>query len=245
MTADSQFTSQYERKSMTVDLRYAARIKQSMDLFGEALQAYSQGDASPFYLQDSSGQLFETDLSRYFRLPSQLSKLERKLISLAYGQILDVGCGTGNYIPLLERRGRVLGIDISSRVIEVARQRGCKCCKVADMLSFETRRKYDTITLLGNGLGIGGTVRGTKRLLARLSGLLKEDGQILAIGRRVVRGKFVVLQLRPVWRQKVGARFGWIHMSRDLLSDMCLRVGLHLSVVYGNQHYFLLKMTKN
>ena len=38
------------------------------------------------------------DLSRYFRKTNQLSELERKLISLSYGDILDVDCGTGNYI---------------------------------------------------------------------------------------------------------------------------------------------------
>ena len=74
------------------------KTKQAMDLLGEALKAYSRGDRDSFYLRDGSGELFRLDLSRYFRKANQISKLERKLISLSYGDILDVGCGTGNYI---------------------------------------------------------------------------------------------------------------------------------------------------
>jgi len=219
--------------------------KQSTDVFGEALLAYFQGDRSPFYLRDLSGRLFETDLSRYFRTTTRLSRLERKLISLAHGDILDVGCGTGNYLPLLALHGRVLGIDISPNAIDVGRRSGCKTCKVADIFTFQTAKRFDTITLLGNGLGIAGTVSGTKRLTGRLSSLLKDDGQILALARRVTQGEFVATRLRPVWKQRVGREFGWIHMGRDLLCDLCARSGLCLSVVQGNQHYYLFRLTKN
>ncbi|UCG60845.1 MAG: class I SAM-dependent methyltransferase, partial [Candidatus Zixiibacteriota bacterium] len=176
--------------------------------------------------------------------PSQLSKLERRLISSAYGDILDVGCGTGNYIPLMAKRGRVLGIDISPTVIDVAKTNGCKACKVADIFTFPTTRKYDTITFLGNNLGIGGTVNKTKKLLKKLSSLLNKDGQILAIGRNVTGRKFVEVQLRPFWKQQVGSRFDWIHMSRDFLSELCEQAGLRLKVLQGNQHYYLFKMAK-
>jgi SAM-dependent methyltransferase len=218
---------------------------QSRDVFGEALLAYFQGDRSPFYLRDRSGRLFETDLSRYFRTTTRLSRLERKLISLAHGDILDVGCGTGNYLPLLAQHGRVLGIDISPNAIDVGRRRGCKTCEVADIFTFRTGKRFDTITLLGNGLGIAGTVIGTKRLIGRLSSLLKDDGQILALTRRVTQREFVATRLRPVWKQRVGREFGWIHMGRDLLCDLCARSGLRLSVVQGNQHYYLIRLTKN
>ena len=220
------------------------KAKQSMDLFGEALSAYAQGYRSPFYLKDSSGELFKTDLSKYFRKPNQISRLERNLISLAHGDILDIGCGTGNYIPLLARRGRVIGIDISPTVIDVAKKNGCKKCRVADIFSFPTTKKYDTITFLGNNLGIGGTVNKTRKLLTKLSSLMKNDGQILAIARRVVHKRFVSVQLRPVWKGQVGARFDWIHMSRDFISELCDKTDFRLTVVQGNQHYYLFRIVK-
>lgn len=221
------------------------RIKQSMDLFGEALKAYSQGDRAKFYFKDNSEELFEHGLSRYFRKINHLSKSERKLISLSYGDILDIGCGTGNYIPLLAKRGKVIGIDISPNIIEVAKKNGCKNCKVADIFTFPTSKKYDTITFLENNLGIGGTIDKTKKLLKILSMILKNDGQILAITRRVPEKKYVAVELKPVWKQEVGPKFGWIHFNINFLSDLCEQAGLHLKVLQGNQHSHLIKIVKN
>lgn len=216
----------------------------SMDLFGKALKAYSQGDRSAFYLKDSDGNLHRIDLSRYFRKPNQFLNFEKKLISLAYGEILDVGCGTGNYISLLAKRGKVSGIDISPAVIEVAKNQGCKNCRVADIFTYRPKKKYDTITFLGNGLGIGGTPRKTVNLLKKLSGLLKDDGQILAIGRRVAGKEFVNVSLRPVWKNKTGSSFNWIHLNREFLSRLCQKANLDLATIQGNQHYFLFRIFK-
>jgi SAM-dependent methyltransferase len=220
------------------------KTKKAMDLFGEALKAYYRGESVHFFLKDQSGRLFKTDLSRYFRKTNQLSKLERRLISLSYGDILDVGCGTGYYIPLLAERGQVLGIDISPNIIELARKSGCKFCKVADIFSYSTTKKYDTITFLGNNLGIGGTVNKTKKLLEKLSHLLKDDGQILATIRRVPGRKFVVARIKPVWGKRTGPEFGWIHFNIDFLSDLCEQAGFRLKVLRGNQHYYLLRIAR-
>ncbi len=221
------------------------KTKQSMGIFGEALKAYSQGDKAKFYLKSDSGELFEHGLNRYFRKTSQLSKSERKLISLSYGDILDVGCGTGNYIPLLAKRGKVMGIDISPNIIEVAKKNGCKNCKVADIFTYQTSKKYDTITFLENNLGIGGNVDKTKKLLEKISNLLKRDGQILAITRRVPNKKYVAVELKPVWKNKVGPKFGWINFNTNFLSDLCEPAGLHLKVLHGNKHSHLIKIVKN
>jgi ubiquinone/menaquinone biosynthesis C-methylase UbiE len=43
-------------------------------------------------------------LSERFRPYSKLNLTEKKLISLSHGYILDVGCGTGNVIPALEKK---------------------------------------------------------------------------------------------------------------------------------------------
>jgi 2-polyprenyl-3-methyl-5-hydroxy-6-metoxy-1,4-benzoquinol methylase len=174
------------------------RTKQSMDLFGEALKAYYLGDKSKFYLKEPSGKMSEHSLKRYFRKISQLSKLERKLISLSYGEILDVGCGTGNYMSLLAKRGKVLGFDISQNVIDAAKMSGCKNCIVADIFTFSENKKYDTITFLENNLGIGGTIDKTRKLLRKISILLKDNGQILAISRNLRNKDYFSIELKPV-----------------------------------------------
>ncbi len=220
------------------------KTKQSMDVFGEALKAYYLGDRSKFYLKEPSGKLSEHSLKRYFRKTSQLSKSERKLISLSQGDILDVGCGTGNYIPLLAKHGKVLGFDISQNVIDVAKMNGCKNCIVADIFTFPEKKKFDTITFLENNLGIGGSIDKTKELLKKLSNLLKNDGQILAISRNLRNKDYFSIELHPVWKQKIGPKFGWIHFNINFLSDLCEKEGLRLKILRGNQYSCLVRIVK-
>ncbi len=159
--------------------------KKAMELFGEALRAYAYGDKSRFYFRDMKGNLHEHKLNRYFRKHTRLSKLEKRLTSLSRGNILDVGCGTGNYITALSEKGNVQGIDISKNVIDVARMKGCDNCFVADIFKFHSKNKFDTITFLENNMGMGGSVNKTRQLLKILSRLLKDGGQILAISAKL------------------------------------------------------------
>lgn len=218
--------------------------RRSMDMFGEALMAYARGDVSEFCLRDHTGKLFKVDLHRYFRTASQFTRIERRLFSLAYGNILDIGCGTGNYFRLLSKRGRVLGIDISPTVIKAAKRCGKNSCKAADIFTFRSSRKFDTITLLGNGLGIAGTLKGTDRLLSRFQQLLKPNGQVLAVGRRVTGREYYAVRMTSVWKGREGRRIRWINVGRELLTRICERHGFRLSVVCGNQHWLLYRLTK-
>lgn len=221
------------------------KTKQSMDLFGEALLSYALGGRDKFYFKFPSGEISEHSLKRYFLKATQMTKSERKLISLSYGDILDVGCGTGNFTALLSKRGKTLGIDISKNVTDVAKMNGLKNCIVADIFSFPTKKKYDTITFFENNLGLGGTVDKTKKLLKKASSILKDDGQILAISKRLPNQKYIASRLKPVWKNKVGPEFGWIHFNIDFLSDLCKKEGLHLSVVQGNKYSYLVRIVKN
>ncbi|MDR7277420.1 class I SAM-dependent methyltransferase [Catenuloplanes atrovinosus] len=53
--------------------------------------------------------------------------LERLLVEpVTGGDVLDVGCGTGaTTVAVARRAGRCTGVDVSARMIEAARDRGC------------------------------------------------------------------------------------------------------------------------
>ena len=219
-------------------------MKQSMELFGEALHGYLQGDKSAFFFEDVNGNKYKMSLARYFRTYSQFTTLEQKIISLAHGEILDVGCGTGMFIPYLSKQGNVIGIDISSPVVEVARERGIAHVAVRDIFDFKSRQKYDTIVLFENNFGLAGTVSRARQLLEILGSLLTPTGCILTNATTVTRSDYFENELYSVWKKKRGESFKWISFNVRFLAELCAEAGLRLDVVDSNSWHYLAKISK-
>jgi O-antigen chain-terminating methyltransferase len=79
------------------------------------------------------------DFERRFRGSSEeiAQRLARYLpLFPAGGEVLDIGCGRGEFLALLRQSGRrPLGLDLSDSMLEEARERGLACLK-ADALDF-------------------------------------------------------------------------------------------------------------
>tara|TARA_Y100000310_G_scaffold14886_1_gene14949 strand:+ start:140 stop:805 length:666 start_codon:yes stop_codon:yes gene_type:complete len=220
-------------------------MKKSMDVFGQALLDYSKRDKDKFFFEDSKGNRYQHPLRKYFRDFKTFTKLEKKIISKVKGEVLDLGCGTGNYIPYLMKKGKVLGIDISPNVISVAKERyKLRNVKVADIFKFKTNKKFDSIVLLENNLGMAGTLKKTKQLLKILKSLLKKDGQILTNARNVPKGTYYEGELSPVWKERKGQKFKWISFNAKFLKELCEEVGLNFEILERDRYHYLAKITK-
>lgn len=215
-----------------------------MDIFGDALMAHFHGDKTRLFIEDVKGNKYPHDLNKYFRKYKQLDRLEKGIISLSKGKILDVGCGPGNYIPYLNKKGDVLGIDISPKVIKVCKERGFKNVKVADIFKLKTKDKFDTIVLLENNLGMAQTVPRTKKLLKILGSLLNKDGQILTNASYASTGDYFNGKMRMVWKNKKGDWISWISFNSKFLKELCNEVGLNMQVLSRYRHNYLGRITK-
>ncbi len=218
-------------------------MKKSMDLFGKALLDYSRGSKNKFYFIEGDGEKHEHPLRQYLKSRS-LTRFEKKMVDLSYGDILDVGCGTGKYIPHLMKHGKVFGIDISSDAIRVARKNKIHNCTVADIFKFKTTKKFDTILLISNGLGMAETVPKTTKLLKILSKLLKKNGQIITTSRNVFGGKYHVAKLYPFYKNTKGKKFMWISFNSRFLSSLCNKAGLKLEVIDRGKRYYLARIAR-
>lgn len=115
-----------------------------------------------------------------FRTPPQMDELELLAMDRCKGRVLDVGAGSGCHSLYLQETGKdVDSLDISPGCVEVMRRRKLKQVYHRDLFT-HTQRKYDTILMLMNGLGIAGTVNGLGTLLNHLKTLLSEGGEIIA-----------------------------------------------------------------
>lgn len=207
-------------------------MRSKMDFFGKVLYEYWKGDkTSTLFFIENKKKRFPIEVSRYFRSYEEFSDLEKKSISLARGDILDVGCATGYHVVALKMRGNVDAIDISEHIIKIANEQGIENCFVADIFKYHPSKKYDTITLFENNIGLAGTISKTKRFIKILAKLLKEDGQILC---EIVRTRTVdtwCVLITPLWNGKKGKSFKWLHFSPNFLSKICAKYDLKLEVL--------------
>ncbi|MFX1477268.1 MAG: methyltransferase domain-containing protein [Promethearchaeota archaeon] len=210
-------------------------MKKNNNIFGIAMLEYSRNKSNDLELIKKDKTKFSINLGYYFREFNDLSNLEKKAISLAIGEILDVGCATGYYIPALKRNGNVDAIDISADAIEVARTKGIKECHVADIFKYHPANKYDTITLFENNIGLAGNYSKTKKLFKILLKLLKDNGQIICIIRHTDnRKKYYSSKYIPVWNGKAFNTFRWFYFNIEYLSKFCDKFNLTLEIVDEN-----------
>ncbi len=213
----------------------------SFDLFGDALVSYINGNRNKFYFEDKKGKKYEQSISSYIDKKRSFTKLERKIIFLSHGKILDIGCGTGSFISALMKRGKVLGIDISSNMIKICKSRGINNVKIKDIFGFKSKNKFDTIVLLDENIGLAGTVKNTKKLLKKLSSLLSSKGQILANVEEVA-GNYYIWEARALWNGKYGPWFKWIKFNSSFLIKLCQKQGLKAEVVSKDKKRYIIKI---
>jgi len=176
-------------------------------------------------------QMFATIAPRYDLVTSLLSygrdkRWKRQLVELAriepQHEILDLACGTGDITFMLAEKlthGRVIGVDISAAMLEIARQKkrqlGLKTIEFesGDIMHLAFSEScFDRITV-GYGLR---NVPDLSKLLEEIFRLLKPGGRFLSLdfgkpANRIYRA--VYLEYLTV----VGSALGWIlHGNADI-----------------------------
>lgn len=160
--------------------------KNKFDVFADALwQFYETGNADLWNERDD-GYRGNEDVSWYFTTPREFLSIEKRALKFARGKILDVGCGAGRMSLHLQKRGlKVTAIDISPRIVDLARERGVKDARVVDVsrrLPFRTG-EFDSVVLFGNNLGIVGTISKFRKMLGELHRVTSQRGRIIATTR--------------------------------------------------------------
>lgn len=68
--------------------------------------------------------------------------------------LLDVGCGTGEYLKYLSSDFQCTGIDVNRNMIEIAEDKVPNVkFKVANMIDFRLREKFDVVICLFSSIG--------------------------------------------------------------------------------------------
>ncbi|MBF0105401.1 MAG: class I SAM-dependent methyltransferase [Deltaproteobacteria bacterium] len=107
---------------------------------------------------------------------NRLADVLRTFLGNTENNILEIGCGTGTCIPLLQKYGRVVSIDKSPHAINVCRQKKFHplLMNVEDDLPFE-RASFDVVVLLD----VIEHIKKDVSVLEKINELLKQGGILL------------------------------------------------------------------
>lgn len=150
------------------------------DPFGHAIRDYfTTGIDAEIVVNSNYTEDERIPASYFFRTEVEMPEPEIAALKNCRGKVLDVGAAAGCHAIILQERGFDLtAVEKSPLAAWVLNSRGIRNVVCADIFQF-TGNSFDTILLLMNGAGIGGTVDGLKKLLFHLKNLLNKNGQIL------------------------------------------------------------------
>ncbi len=148
--------------------------------FGKSLRAYFEGDtAAELIIHRDDGRESPLPVGVFFRNPSAFSPIETAAIESCSGRVLDVGAGTGMHSLALSQKGlTVTAIDINETAVDIMKRRGLTDVTCTDIFEYSNGR-FDTLLLLGHGIGMVETIAGLDRLLSHARGMVSEKGQVL------------------------------------------------------------------
>ncbi|MGH9243351.1 MAG: class I SAM-dependent methyltransferase [Acidimicrobiales bacterium] len=159
------------------------------DAFGELLRAVYRGGGrrgvEVEVIERDDGFVYTKEPARYFDDVLAWSSSAVWAVERASGRVLDIGVGAGRHALAAADNGcAVLGLDPSPGAVDVVRERG----QDAIVGSIETAdrilagRRFDTLFLLGQNLGLLHSPAVAPELLTRLATLVEPGAIIVGTG---------------------------------------------------------------
>ena len=220
-----------------------------MEPHGMALLAFFNGNAdAELIVRRDDGHEAPIPVGYFFRDPSAFTAIENAAIELCRGRVLDVGAGTGLHSLVLQEKGmEVTSIDISHHAVEVMRKRGVKDALCYDIFEF-SGGPFDTILLMGHGIGIVETIAGLDRFLARANDLLSGEGHVLldSLDVRLTddpihlayheanqkAGRYLgEVSLQFEFEGNKGSSCGWVHVDPETLEERAEAAGFRFELL--------------
>lgn len=235
---------------------------EAMTLHGKSLLDYYNGDLkAEIILRRDDG--FETVLpiSVFFRSETEFFPEEIEAINLSKGKVLDIGAGSGVHSLVLQSRGlKVTAIDIDCNAVNIMIGKGIKNVRCADVMQFGSG-PYDTLLMLGHGIGMTEDIKGFSAFLDHASGLICNEGQLLLNSVDVTQtidpvhlkyhesnkkeGRYIgQVRMQFEYKGEKGPFFGWLHIDPQTLLKESAKNNWNSELIFqGENGEFLARLT--
>jgi ubiquinone/menaquinone biosynthesis C-methylase UbiE len=225
---------------------------ESLEPYGLALLAYHKGvqDAQLMIRRDDGFESF-VPVKHFFREEEDFTSLEQKAIGHCFGHVLDIGAGTGIHSLALSSGGlNVTAIDINLNAVNIMLDRGVRHVSQADVFQY-MGGPYDTLLMLGHGIGIVEHLHGLKKFLGHLERLVKPGGQLLLDSVDVSRSKLPLDLAYHERNRRAGRYIGeismqlqylvtkgpfsrWLHIDPGTLKRHAMEAGWNCAIIVEN-----------
>ena len=224
------------------------------DILGTAIKDYYDGHKHyKLWIYNTYGSKEAMPISTYFRSYMQMPEIELLALEACSGKVLDVGAGAGSHSLVLQQRNfNVTALDISANSCTVMQERGVKQVINADICSFK-RKKFNTLLLLMNGIGIASTLNGLHQLIMHLKTLLKPGGQIifdssdvayLYTNKTLPQHYYGEIEYAYRYRGKSSGWFRWLYIDKKTMKNIASACDFNFQILYEDDgDHYLARLT--
>jgi SAM-dependent methyltransferase len=215
----------------------------AMTPYGLALLAHFQGQtAAELTIRRDDGVEAPLAVKHYFRAEAEFTRIEFEALRHSRGNVLDIGAGTGSHSLALQSESLpVTAIDISPHAAAIMAERGVRSAHQADVFTYRGG-PFDTLLLLGHGIGMVEDLAGLDRFLIHARTLARNDGQLLLDSLDVGRsldpmnlayheanrraGRYIgEIRMQIEFLGKPGPFCGWLQVDSRTLAEHADRAG--------------------
>ncbi len=223
-------------------------IVTAMSPMGMAVSDYMQGNMHELLVTErDDGYCDDMPVRSFFRSFAEMAPHEKAALEQCEGKILDIGAGTGPHSLVLQEYGRdVHAIDICPENVDAMKELGVKHADCLDI--WDLTGKYDTLMLLGRGIGIVGNLEELENFLYHCQSLLNKNGQMLINGINFKQTDFIkhiryqqrnrkahrfegISRIRLKYKDLTGPWFNWLLVDYDTLKTYAIKAGWQIKIL--------------
>jgi hypothetical protein len=225
-----------------------------MTPFGQALLSYYNGNTeATVIIRRDDGVTAPLPAGYFFRKDDDLSRIEKTALAQCKGHTLDIGAGSGLHSLILQKNElRVTAIDISPELTGLMEQRGVRDIRTANIFEFKGG-PFDTLLMMGHGIGIAGDLNGLDRFLLQARDLVNKNGQVLLDSMDVSlstdiqnqayqdasrkSGNYIgVIKFRMEFGDIIGPYFNWLHVDPVTLAKHADKSGWKCEILLSEEN---------
>lgn len=239
---------------------FTSLLSAEKDPMGAAIaEFYTKGRAGRLRVFSPQFDEDEIPVTTLFRSLKDMPELEQEALSLAKGEILDVGAGSGCHSAALKEMNKdSLAIDISPLSVKVMQERGLNAREI-NIFDEHFIGQFDTILMLMNGSGIIGKLKNMGEFFNRMKQLLAPEGCILMDSTDLrylfedEDGSMLIdlaadyygeMEFSMQYKQIKGDSFPWLYIDFDTLQLYASQYGFKAEKIKDGEHFdYLARLT--